>query len=121
MNAPDEKSLKMQAVARDLPTATTDWKVGDAALDRAPTDEEIVSMLTRTKLQKATDTQVGGDHYKSMPIQPVDFIHANKLGFFEGNIIKYVCRFRSKHGKEDLLKARHYIDLLLEKEYGAGK
>ena len=50
-------------------------------------------------------------------IQPSEFIHKNKLGFLEGNVVKYVCRHRVKHGKEDLEKARHYINLILEYEY----
>lgn len=66
----------------------------------------------------ASKTQVGGNHYKDFVIQPSEFIHKNRLGFLEGNIIKYVCRHGAKHGRQDLLKARHYIDLLLEWEYG---
>lgn len=58
--------------------------------------------------------QVGGDHYKSKTIQPWDFIAANDVGFFEGNVIKYVCRWRQKAGVADLLKARHYLDKLIE-------
>ena len=67
-------------------------------------------------ISKATDTQVGGNHYQ-LPIQPIEYIHKNNLGFIEGNIIKYVSRHRAKNGKEDLLKAKHYIDLLIELEY----
>lgn len=66
---------------------------------------------------KATDNQVGGSHYK-MPIQPIEFIYKNNLDFLQGNVIKYVTRFRHKNGKEDLLKAKHYIELLMELEYG---
>lgn len=66
----------------------------------------------------ALDTQVGGSHYKDMVIQPVEFIHKNNLGFIEGSIVKYVCRWRSKNGIEDLRKVRHYIDLLIEMENG---
>jgi Protein of unknwon function (DUF3310) len=66
---------------------------------------------------KPSKDQVGGQHYKSMPIQPAEFIHKNGIGFLEGNVIKYVCRHATKSGKEDLLKARHYIDLLLEWQY----
>jgi hypothetical protein len=62
--------------------------------------------------------QIGGSHYKQYAIQPAEFIHKNKLGFLEGNIIKYVCRHGIKHGLQDLEKARHYIDLLIEWEYG---
>jgi len=60
--------------------------------------------------------QVGGTHYKGMTIQPVEFIHANNIGFLEGNAIKYLCRWRSKNGIADLEKARHYIDMLIELE-----
>lgn len=62
------------------------------------------------------DQQVSGDHYKKMAIQPVEFIHANGIGYFEGNVIKYVARWRSKGGVADLEKAKHYIDLLIELE-----
>lgn len=59
--------------------------------------------------------QVGGDHYQSS-IQPIDYIKANSLGFFEGNAIKYITRWRKKGGVEDLRKARHYIDMLIQQE-----
>ena len=61
-------------------------------------------------------TQVGGDHYSKMKIQPIDFITANELGYMEGNIIKYVCRYKSKNGVEDLKKAQHYLQMLIEQE-----
>ena len=64
----------------------------------------------------ALDVQISGNHYKDLKIQPVEYIHANGIGYFEGNIIKYVSRWRAKGGNADLLKARHYIDLLLELE-----
>jgi len=60
--------------------------------------------------------QVGGNHYKDMPIQPIEYIHANGLGFLEGNAIKYITRWRTKGGIQDLEKARHYIDMLIEFE-----
>ena len=63
------------------------------------------------------DVQIGGDHYKKLKIQPTEFIHANEIPFIEGNIIKYVIRHRDKNGIEDLKKARHYIDLLIQFEY----
>lgn len=66
----------------------------------------------------ALDTQVGGDHYKQFKIQPIEFTFKNNLNFLQGNVIKYVCRYKHKHGKEDLLKVKHYIDLLIEMEYG---
>lgn len=64
----------------------------------------------------ALAVQVGGDHYKSCAIQPIEFIHANGIGFAEGNVIKYVARWRAKGGIEDLRKARHYLDLLIDLE-----
>lgn len=63
---------------------------------------------------EALAVQVGGNHYKDMVIQPIEFIQRNGIGFAEGNVIKYVCRYAKKGGLEDLKKARHYIDLLLE-------
>lgn len=65
---------------------------------------------------KANDTQVGGSHYKQQQMQPWDYIAANNLGFFEGNVVKYVTRWRGKGGVEDLRKARHYLDKLIELE-----
>jgi len=64
----------------------------------------------------ALKDQVGGNHYKNMAIQPVEFITINDLGYIVGNIIKYVCRYKFKNGIEDLRKARHYIDMLIESE-----
>jgi hypothetical protein len=60
--------------------------------------------------------QVGGNHYKEMPIQPIEYIMKNNIGFMEGNAIKYISRWRSKGGVEDLKKARHYLDMLIEFE-----
>lgn len=64
----------------------------------------------------ALSSQVGGSHYKDLPIQPVQYIHANGIGYFEGCVIKYVSRWRAKGGIADLEKAKHYIDLLIELE-----
>lgn len=64
----------------------------------------------------ALNKQVSGDHYKSKLIQPVEYIHANEIGFFEGNVIKYVTRWREKGGIADLEKAKHYIEMLIEFE-----
>ena len=62
--------------------------------------------------------QVAGTHYKDLPIQPVEYIYANAIGYFEGNVIKYVSRWRAKNGIADLEKAKHYIELLIELENG---
>lgn len=62
--------------------------------------------------------QVGGNHYTTLDIQPWEIIERNKLGFFEGNALKYILRFRAKGGVQDLEKARHYLDKLIEMEHG---
>ena len=68
----------------------------------------------------ALDVQVGGTHYKDCAIQPIEYIHVNKLGFAEGNVVKYITRHRQKHGADDVRKVIHYCQLLLELEYGVG-
>jgi len=65
----------------------------------------------------AYDKQVGGSHYKKMKIQPSKFVIENELLFPEGNVIKYVCRHRFKNGKEDLEKAVHFIEMIIERDY----
>lgn len=74
------------------------------------------SAAENLKEQTALDIQHGGQHYKGMKIQPVEFIHANNIGYMEGNAIKYLCRWQMKNGLEDLNKAKHYIELLIEME-----
>ena len=66
-----------------------------------------------TALQK----QVGGSHYKNFATQPVEFITANNLGYIEGNVIKYICRHQYKNGRQDLEKAIHYIEMLMDLKY----
>ena len=56
------------------------------------------------------------EHYNSLSLEPWDFIQQNKLDFFEGNVIKYICRYKNKNGIEDLKKAKQYIDMLIAKE-----
>ena len=63
------------------------------------------------------DKQVGGSHYKKMKIQPSKFVIENELLFPEGNVIKYICRHRFKNGKEDLEKAVHFIEMIIERDY----
>jgi hypothetical protein len=61
--------------------------------------------------------QIGGQHYQDFVIQPAEFINKNKLLFAEGNAIKYIVRASKKGGREDLLKAKHYIDMIIERDY----
>jgi hypothetical protein len=60
--------------------------------------------------------QHGGTHYKALKIQPVEYIHANGIGFMEGSVIKYVTRWRDKGGIQDLQKAKHFIEMLIDLE-----
>ena len=64
--------------------------------------------------QSANEIQISGDHYRTKPVQPWDYIAANDLGYFEGNIVKYVSRWREKGGIDDLRKAQHYLSKLIE-------
>jgi hypothetical protein len=64
----------------------------------------------------ALGQQVGGDHYKSLPIQPIEYITANKLGWCEGNIVKYITRWKQKGGAKDIDKVIHYANLLKQIE-----
>lgn len=87
--------------------------------DQDPIDHWEMKEISKMSEQKGNslDVQVGGQHYKQFPIQPIEFTVKNGLGFCEGNIIKYVARHKHKNGKQDLLKAKHYIDLLIDLEY----
>ena len=67
------------------------------------------------------DKQVGGSHYKFFEIQPYEFISKNNLSFFQGNVIKYVCRYLYKNKIEDLEKIKHYCDLEILKLKDAKK
>jgi len=64
----------------------------------------------------ANEEQVGGDHYKNKAIQPWDYIASNNLGYLEGCVIKYVSRYKEKGGMQDLQKAAHYLQKLMEVE-----
>jgi hypothetical protein len=66
----------------------------------------------------AMDQQYGGNHYKTMMIQPLEYALANNLGICEHAVVKYISRWREKGGVEDLRKAKHYIEILIEREVG---
>jgi len=65
--------------------------------------------------------QIGGSHYLKMKIQPSEFANKNNLPFAEGNAIKYICRHKYKGGKKDLEKAKHYIEMIEERDYQTEK
>ena len=77
------------------------------------TNKDMFKGMTYDSLEK----QVGGKHYKNMKIQPAEFINENKLFFAEGNAIKYICRHQSKGKEEDVKKAIHYLEMILERDY----
>jgi len=59
--------------------------------------------------------QIGGKHYKGLAIEPISYIVKNNMDFCEGNVIKYVSRYKMKNGIEDLKKAKHYLEILINK------
>ena len=71
---------------------------------------------TAVKATTALTVQHGGNHYKGLKIQPVEYIMANNIPYMEGNVIKYLTRWREKGGVQDLNKAKHYIEMLIENE-----
>jgi len=77
------------------------------------THKDIFKDISYESLEK----QVGGKHYKSLKIQPAHFINENKLLFAEGNAIKYICRHSNKGKAEDIKKAIHYLEMILERDY----
>jgi hypothetical protein len=78
--------------------------------------DPIYVNYTEKPRETPLNRQEGGNHYKYKAIQPIVYIHANNLGFCEGNVVKYVTRWKDKNGIADLQKAKHYIELLMELE-----
>ena len=96
-----------KAYRKENPKIAEAWR----ELSATPEEEEAIQTILDNH---ANAVQVGGEHYKTKDIQPWDAIHAWGLGFFSGNVVKYVARHREKNGVEDLKKARHYLDKLIE-------
>lgn len=85
----------------------------------SPTLEEFNKDIIYTPppdITTALDKQVSGTHYKNLTIQPIEYIQANNIPYMEGNVIKYVTRWRAKAGLADLEKAKHYLEMLIEFE-----
>ena len=74
-------------------------------------------VLTSPAMPASLLKQEGGDYYKGSRIQPIEFISANNMSFMQGSVIKYIHRYKNKNGVEDLKKAKHYIELMIELEY----
>lgn len=94
---------------------------GAAHCYRWRNDSEVAAYRLAYASSNANATQVGGDHYKSKTIQPWDYITSNGLTYLEGCVVKYVSRHREKGGVDDLKKARHYLDKLIEVEQREGE
>ena len=70
-----------------------------------------------SNLNSSYDKQIGGSHYLKYKIQPSKFVIENKLLFPEASVIKYMLRHQDKDGKKDLLKAIHFIEMIIERDY----
>lgn len=87
-------------------------------MTKGPDDDSYLPPKQVLSPISALDRQVQGNHYKDCTIQPIEYIHANKLGYIEGNVVKYITRHTSKGGAEDVRKVIHYCELLLQLQYG---
>ena len=85
-----------------------------------PTSPLITQLPSAAHDPQPNDVQIGGDHYKSKEIQPWDYIAANNLDYFQGNVVKYVTRWRDKGGLADLEKTIHYLQKYIEVERAKG-
>lgn len=93
-------------------------------IEENPTSEQVRACTAKgetphkkpkSAIKSALDKQEGGDHYK-VSVQPIEYILANNLGFCEGNVVKYITRWKNKNGVEDLKKVIHYVEYLIEQE-----
>jgi len=107
---------KMRARAQQQTEITLRDSERDSLMDAIVATSQENGGWQVTSTTGALNVQVGGDHYKKMKIQPIEFIHANNLPFIEGNIVKYITRWREKNGLKDLEKVKHYVDLLIDLE-----
>jgi hypothetical protein len=99
------KDSEIDAMNAGLPNSTTEW-------NSRPTSKHDAGN------HSALQTQVGGNHYAKLKIQPAQYCHANGIGHLAGDAISYITRYKDKNGKQDLLKAIHSLQLLIELEYG---
>lgn len=93
-----------------------EYGFGNDPVESCWTPAKDVPTPDTTSNSSAFKTQVGGQHYKTYAIQPLQYILANKLSFAEGNVVKYTTRWKEKGGVQDLKKARHYLDMMIEDE-----
>jgi len=114
----------MSTFVEDQPEKIGEYKpspAGENPIFISPERISHIQLRAEDLRNKPLDVQVGGGHYKNMVIQPVVFSLANNLNVCQHSAIKYICRYKDKGGKEDLEKAKHFIDILIQWEYGDGK
>lgn len=122
MNTNNDHDTLPDIVTRVKDTQLTDQERNKnpfkAALDLSDFDTrgKMVAIPNSPPAPSALTEQIGGDHYRTMAIQPIEYIVANRMPFIDGNIVKYISRWRTKDGIKDLLKIRHYLDILIEYE-----
>lgn len=107
-----------KAISPELSRKLQDW-VGGGPLNNGPAADAIRHAEKQQEVEQAfssLDKQVGGDHYKRLALQPWEIIDALDLDFYDGNALKYLLRWRTKGGVEDLKKAVHYIEHQIEKQ-----
>ena len=122
-----KKSHVYDTIRMDNARKQKEWRAREAAntwtaedVRNLPDPAPVVDLITTPeeeeafKQMEANATQVGGQHYKSKAIQPWDYIASNNMGYLEGNVVKYVSRWKDKGGVEDLKKAMHYLTKLIE-------
>jgi len=117
---PDEWDQASKAAMLDIEHVLSEEEATetDIAYNNSLEDGDFDEPDLNIQAANPLDTQIGGRHYRDMEIQPIEFITANKLGWCEGHVVKYVSRHASKGGKQDLEKAKHYIDMLIGEVYG---
>lgn len=120
LNGYGQRDLGLPSLVLPTPDSEIDYREAEEYmkeleyLKKIPNENPDIGKAEETPLSK----QVGGDHYKNCGIQPVEFIAANDLDFFEGNVVKYITRHKKKGGASDVKKVIHYSELLLKLEYG---
>jgi hypothetical protein len=93
-----------------------DVATGKPIIEKPVIKESLTTELATDNKTSALNVQEGGDHYKRMKIQPIEYITANNLSFIEGSVVKYISRWKNKNGIQDLKKARHFLDILIEQQ-----
>lgn len=111
-----DRYLFNQATGEKINLPPSEYLATGQGHRKIPVHEAYPGSAQKQDTANPLNTQVAGGHYKDLVIQPVEYIHANQIPFIEGCIIKYVTRWRNKGGLDDLRKAKHFVDLLIELE-----